>query len=228
MWIKLREILLASLIAFLYRFWAWTWRIAYINRPDPKNGPYVYAHWHGDELLMIGGYIQSGMAVMASWSKDGSLMRRVLTLLGYRVVRGSSTRGGGAGLKGLIDSVTKEGRDTSLAVDGPRGPIYQVKPGVIKLAQQTGRPLIAAASAARQKYVFKKAWNQCYLPWPTTRCVILFGSSKMVPIEATEEELEQLRLSLQLEMVELQQEVVRRLEQSATRGGHRHKKSLPA
>ncbi len=199
---RLKEIFLSLVIAGLYRLWAKSWRIHYINKP--KHGPHVYAHWHGDELLMIGGYIRSGMAIMASWSRDGSLMKRVLSLLGYRVVRGSSTRGGAAGLKGLIDAVTKEQRDASLAVDGPRGPIYKVKPGVIKLAQQTGRPLVAAASAANRSYIFKKAWNRCYLPLPASKCVIVFGAPRNISKESTEEELEKVRIDLEHEMIQLQ------------------------
>lgn len=196
-----------AVVAF---YWTLTrlWRFRHIRYPSQAQvpGPRVYAHWHGDELLMVGAYVRSGMAVMASWSKDGELMKRVLTWLGYRVVRGSSSRGGGAGLKGLIDAVIKEKREASLAVDGPRGPIYKVKPGILMLAQQTGRPLIGAASAAGRRFVFKKAWNQCYLPFPFSKCVIVYGEPMFVPPDVSKEEFEAIRLKLEQELTAMKAE----------------------
>lgn len=199
---KAGQFLLASLVTSAYWALSRTWFFKHVNRPSGQ-GPTVYAHWHGDELLMVGGYVGSGMAVMASRSKDGELMGRVLNWLGYWVVRGSSSRGGAAGLKGLIDAVKKEGRIASLAVDGPRGPIYKVKPGIVKLAQETGAPLVAAASAASRRFVFKKAWNRCYFPLPFSRCVIVYGDPIWVPVDATPEDIQSLTERLERELSSL-------------------------
>lgn len=133
-------------------------------------------------------------------------MRRVLGWLGFYIVRGSSTRGGAAGLKGLIDAVNKEGWSASLAVDGPRGPIYKVKPGILKLAQETGRPLILGAAAASRRFVFKKAWNRCYLPLPFSRCVIVYGEPILVPPALTEEAFENLRRDIEGNLLHLKEE----------------------
>ena len=172
-------------------------RVRFPREWGDATKPRVYAHWHGDELLLVGAYIGSGMSVMTSRSKDGELMGRVLRWLGFRVVRGSSSRGGAGGLKGLVDAVRKERRDASLAVDGPRGPIYEVKPGIIKLAQQTGCVLVPGAAAANRRIVFKNAWNRCYLPLPFARCVIVYGEPISVPADASSEEFERLRLLLE-------------------------------
>jgi len=59
-----------------------------------KPEPCLFAHWHGDELVLVGYYAHRRLAVLSSLSKDGSLMARVLELLGYQVFRGSSSRGG--------------------------------------------------------------------------------------------------------------------------------------
>lgn len=163
----------------------------------------IYAHWHGDELLMMKMGQFRNMAVMASRSKDGELMKWVLTLLGFKVVRGSSSRGGVGGLKGLLDAVMKKGCHTSLAVDGPRGPIYEVKPGILAIAQKTGKPIIPTAGAARNRFVFKKAWNQCYLPLPFSRCVVIYGDPIAVSENANEEELEKLRWVLKNNLINL-------------------------
>lgn len=143
------------------------------------------------------------MAVMASRSRDGELMKWVLTLLGFKVVRGSSSRGGAGGLKGLLDAVIKEGCHTSLAVDGPRGPIYEVKPGILAIAQKTGKPIVPVAGSARHRFVFKKAWNQCYLPLPFSKCVVVYGDPVWVSETANEEELQKLRSVLKKNLLDL-------------------------
>jgi lysophospholipid acyltransferase (LPLAT)-like uncharacterized protein len=197
---KIRDFLAAVLLTIFYRLYRRLWRVQRVRFPHEWGDsavPRVYAHWHGDELLLVGAYIDSGMAVMTSRSEDGELMGRVLRWLGFRVVRGSSSRGGAGGLKGLVDAVRKEGRNASLAVDGPRGPIYEVKPGILKLAQQTGSILIPGAASANRRFVFKNAWNQCYLPLPFATCVIVYGEPISVPPDASGEELERLRLTLE-------------------------------
>lgn len=193
---------MALFVARVYRALAWTWRYEHVGRPPEvgQRDKIIYAHWHGDELVLVGAFQRRGQAIMASRSKDGELMKRVLLRLGFRVVRGSSTRGGAGGLKGLIDLVNKDGAEASLAVDGPRGPLYKVKPGVIKLAQQTGCPIIAGGTAAEKRFIFKKAWNKTYLPLPFSKCVIMYGNPFSVPRDADEAQLEILRQELEVIM----------------------------
>lgn len=179
------------------------WRVVESDRPHAQRGNAVlYAHWHGDELLLVPVFAYKRMAVLVSRSSDGNLMQWLLRWMGYKVVRGSSTRGGVGGLKGLIDAV-RSGRDASLAVDGPRGPIYKVKPGILKLAQETGAVIIPGASAASKKYVFKKAWNKCYFPLPFSKCVIVYGNPIVVQKEISVLQFEELRKGLEDTLISL-------------------------
>jgi len=143
------------------------------------------------------------MAVMASRSRDGELMKWVLQLLGFQVVRGSSSKGGAGALKGLLDTVLKTDAHASLAVDGPRGPIYEVKPGILALAQKTGKPIVPTVGAAQWRFVFKRAWNQCYLPMPFSKCTVIYGEPIEIPLQATEKDLEVLREQLRIALIEL-------------------------
>jgi len=198
--------LIAALAGF-YWIYSRLWIVEHRNKPkDIGASRHVYAHWHGDELLLVGSFAQSRMAVMVSRSRDGERMKRLLEWFGYHVVRGSSSRGGVGGLKGLIDAVNDGGLNASLAVDGPRGPIYQVKSGVLKLAQQTGIPLIPGAASARRRIIFKKAWNQCYLPLPFSKCVIVYGEPVTVPPNLSDNDFEALRLKIEAQLVSLKVE----------------------
>lgn len=192
------------MLHWAYRLLSLTYRYAHVRRPALR--PSLYAHWHGDELLLLGAYRDGDMAVMASRSRDGELMKRLLEALGFFVVRGSSSKGGAAGLKGLIDAVSGSGREASLAVDGPRGPIYEVKPGILKLAQETGLPIIPGGAAASRRFVFKRAWNRCYLPNPFAKCVIVYGVPVTVPKDVTPEAFESIRRGLEATLRSLKAE----------------------
>jgi len=195
----------AACIAVFYGGISASWRIREMGRVDLKPLPpgKLYAHWHGDELLMLKMGQFRKMAVMASRSRDGEVMKWVLKFLGFQVVRGSSSKGGAGGLKGLIDCVEKTNCHSSLAVDGPRGPIYEVKPGILALAQKTGRPIVPTAGAAQWRFVFPKAWNQCYFPLPFSRCVVIYGEPISVSSFATETELDALKELLRERLIEL-------------------------
>src|SRR5438874_605433 len=100
---RLLDFLLVATLTVVYRTYSLTWRVRHLRHSGPVQGgrPRVYAHWHGDELLLIGSYVYNNMAVMLSRSRDGERLKRMLYWLGFRVVRGSSSRGGAGGLKGL-------------------------------------------------------------------------------------------------------------------------------
>ncbi len=170
------------LLAPIYWLLACTWRIkergpkhvlqAYVVSSVPK--PCVFAHWHGDELVLIGYYANRNLAVLSSLSKDGTIMATTLELLGYQVFRGSSSKGGARGLIGLIRAV-QSGSQAALAVDGPKGPIYEVKPGIVELAHRTERPIIPVRTRCDRAWFIPRAWNKSYLPKPFARIVVEYG-----------------------------------------------------
>lgn len=201
--------LMSLLVTSFYWLLSRTWRMKEMGLPlgPSARNPKIYAHWHGDELLLVAISIKKHMAIMASRSSDGELMKRVLSSFGYKVVRGSSSRGGAGGLKGLIDLMKTGKYHSSLAVDGPRGPIYQVKPGILKLAQETGLPIIPSVAWCSSKFVFKKSWNQCYLPMPFSKCIVWYGEPMLVSKQISDDDFEKLRKTLELRMKALKQEV---------------------
>ena len=147
------------------------------------TGPCGIAHWHGDELALIPRFGQIGPTVLVSHSKDGEIMAKACATLGYRVTRGSSTRGAVGGLLALIKAV-KEGHMVVLAVDGPQGPRGVCKPGIVRVVQKAGVPLFPVGVAGSARFVFKKTWNQSYLPLPFSRQVVFLGDPLYFPRKA--------------------------------------------
>jgi len=147
------------------------------------KGPCGIAHWHGDELALIPRFGHIGSTILVSHSKDGAIMAKGATALGYRVTRGSSTRGAVGGLLALIKAV-KEGRAVVLAVDGPQGPRGVCKPGIVRVVQKSGVPLFPVGVAGSNRFVFKKSWNRAYLPIPFSRQVVWVDKPLYFPKKA--------------------------------------------
>lgn len=147
------------------------------------EAPCGVAHWHGDELALIPRFGHIGPTILVSHSKDGAIMAKGATELGYRVTRGSSTRGAVGGLLALIKAV-KEGHMVVLAVDGPQGPRGVCKPGIVRVVQKSGVPLFPVGVAGSARFVFKKTWNQCYLPLPFSRQVVFIDEPLHFPKKA--------------------------------------------
>ncbi len=114
------------------------------------------------------------IATMISTSKDGELMDFVIRRLGGATSRGSSTRGGIGALKGLVRLV-KSGYRASMAVDGPKGPLHKVKPGIFELSRLAHAKMVPMGAACSRPFVFKKSWNQAQLPLPFSQVVVWFS-----------------------------------------------------
>jgi lysophospholipid acyltransferase (LPLAT)-like uncharacterized protein len=179
--------------------WSSTVRIRFVDRAIPEGlrsqgKNIIYAFWHGRQFLLFYTHRNSGIVIPASESRDGDIQAGILGRFGFGVVRGSSKRKGAQALLGLVDAL-RNGKDIALAVDGPRGPIYEVKQGITYLAGKLGVPIVPLSMAARRGWVLERIWDKYLLPRPFTRCVILYGEPVIVN-GTSNEELERKRLEL--------------------------------
>ncbi len=138
--------------------------------------PWVLSFFHGTQFPLLAWRRRRPTAVMVSLSKDGALQARALGLLGFDVVRGSSSRDGARGLAALVRRVRSGACDAAFAVDGPRGPYGTVKAGAAFVAARTGAWLVPMGSAIRRGKVFARAWDRFALPWPFTTVAVVLGA----------------------------------------------------
>ncbi len=110
----------------------------------------IFAFWHNRQLMMPLAYRGSGAYVLVSQHRDGELIAKIAKRFGIRAVRGSSTRGGAAALRELI-RVGRTGADLAVTPDGPKGPRYVAKPGVVQLAKATGLPIVPVTFSCSKK-----------------------------------------------------------------------------
>ena len=121
--------------------------------------------------------------------------------VGFEVVRGSSSRQGVGAIRQMAD-VLATGRDVVIAPDGPRGPAYELGPGIVFLAQKSGAPVFPV-HLEYSSYWRVKSWDRFFLPKPFSKVRVIFGEGHQVEATATEEEFERERWRLQNAMMSL-------------------------
>jgi lysophospholipid acyltransferase (LPLAT)-like uncharacterized protein len=166
------------------------WRVIgreQLDRYLGKEGFIVNA-WHGQQLMGFYIFRGCGYYILSSKSRDGEISSSIMRKLGWKIIRGSSTRGGARSLIELM-RVIRQGAGTVLTPDAP-GPIYHIEPGGIYLAQKTGAVLIPLAFVYDRKWISEKSWDKFVVPKPFARCVAYFGTPLKVTAELTEENIE--------------------------------------
>ena len=127
-----------------------------------EGQPVAFVFWHGQLLPLVHVHRGEGVVVLVSEHADGEYITRVIERHGFGTARGSSTRGGTRGLKGLVRAA-RAGRDVALTPDGPRGPARRFKPGALAVAQLAGLPVVPVAAGASATWRFR-SWDAFMVP----------------------------------------------------------------
>ena len=128
-------------------------------------GPVVFAFWHRTLLTCAHRFRNKGIAILISPSFDGELIARTVEYLGFYPVRGSSSRGGAAGLRNMALAYN-EGHRCAFTADGPRGPNMVAKAGTVQLAELTGATWIGTYHAHPNRAWLLKSWDRFMIPKP--------------------------------------------------------------
>jgi len=144
----------------------------------PARG--IFCFWHRCTLPAGWYFRKFRCSILISRSFDGELIAQTLGLLGYSSVRGSSSRGGAAGLMAMRDVVAR-GEPVVFTADGPRGPIYQTKIGPVKLAAMTGEPIGCFYLLPKRAWALQ-SWDRFLVPLPFSRVVVSWARAVSAPV----------------------------------------------
>ena len=171
---KLLGWLIPRIIFLIYKLLCLTIRWDYVGlRYDAQTPPFVLGYWHARILMLPYAFPNWNGSLLISEHKDGGYIADAAKLMGFNSTRGSSTRGGSRALLALI-RIGREGRPVAVTPDGPKGPIEEVKPGVVQLAKKSGLPLRAACYATK-KHWRANSWDRFYVPKPFTNGVFVIS-----------------------------------------------------
>lgn len=168
---------LASLAVFLILLYFQTLKIRTYFHPEflkIDRSRAFYGFWHGRQFLLVPYFGKWNGSLMTDISWAGNIQTEILSRFGYTVVRGSSKRKGVQALLNMKKAM-EAGCAGAIAMDGPRGPIYTAKPGILFLARKMGYPIVPLTASSDRAWILKNTWCHYLLPKPFSRCYIAMG-----------------------------------------------------
>jgi hypothetical protein len=182
-------------------------RIRYVGREHFErlrdNGkPFIYCIWHGKILIPIFTHRHENIHAMVSMHADGEMIAQTLHRLGYRTIRGSSTRGARRATAEMIRAL-KQGKICAIMPDGPKGPRHVFKPGAIAIAQRSGAYLLPFTFACSRPFQFK-SWDRFTIMLPFSQSVAIYGEPIAVPPDLKDQAFENFRRMVEGKMMELE------------------------
>ncbi|MDI9349080.1 MAG: lysophospholipid acyltransferase family protein [Candidatus Symbiobacter sp.] len=200
----LLEKILAAVIALWLRFCFVTsrWELSGIEVMESARDagkPLLFALWHNRIIMMVflwrRVHKKPRLGVIISGHRDGLLIARAVAWLGIRPIKGSSKRGGSVALLEVVRALQR-GESIAITPDGPKGPPFVVKPGILGAAYRAGVPIVPVAYAMSRQ-IRLKSWDRLVIPRPFSRAIFVIGEP--LPVTATTDSAggEALRLELQ-------------------------------
>lgn len=161
--------LVAVVLALALRLLRATWRVRQVDAPGP--GRRLLCFWHGDQVALTA--TTARPVVLVSRSRDGELGALAARMLGFSVVRGSSSRGAVGGALGLARSL-RGGGEAALAVDGPRGPRHEAAAPAARLASLGSAELVPVGVAVSRGWRLS-SWDRMNIPGPFAVVCVVWG-----------------------------------------------------
>ncbi len=165
--------------------------------------PVLWSFWHNTIFVMpyvrIKVFGGRKVVVLTSASRDGQVLASAVAVCGIDAVRGSSSRRAVAALIALCRAV-EAGNDVCITPDGPRGPRYKLQPGIIKVAQATGAPMVPI-TVEYKNCITLKTWDALKIPLPFSKVKVTLGAKRRAPKDLDDNDFEALRLQLQSDML---------------------------
>ena len=199
--------LLVSFVGSVYVLFVYkTSTISLKNRKNidslfKKNESFIYAFWH-DQLLMCPLTWQSEfeIKVLISKHRDGDIIAKLISNLGFKAIRGSTHKSGKTRNKGgllsarqMIKSL-KKGISIGISPDGPKGPRHKVSDGILSISRLSNSPILPVGIGFKKKWVLS-TWDKFIIPKPFNQITIIWGE----PFPALKNEKNTKRIKNKLE-----------------------------
>jgi lysophospholipid acyltransferase (LPLAT)-like uncharacterized protein len=137
-------------------------------------GPAVYVNWHQNLPFLCVHHGQHRRWLLMSSAPYMEPIALWCNWLGLRVARGAPGERSGESITMLVE-LLKRGESVFLAVDGPAGPGFQVKPGCVALARAAGVPIIPVAYRSLKGKPNRKRWDRLHSVGKFDRIEVRYG-----------------------------------------------------
>lgn len=172
------------------------------------------AYWHQHHVLcsdLVAQWIKRGFKAcfLISGSVDGEVPERIARANGAEVIRGSANQSGALALRDQ-HAMMKRGYSIVSLADGPNGPKYEMKSGVMVMARVGGIPILPVSCAADRAWYLRR-WDDFMIPKPFSRIVLGVGEPYAIPPGTKLDDIEPHRLNVQQAVMSLMGECEARL-----------------
>lgn len=138
--------------------------------------PTIFVLWH-NRLFMVAEIVRRfrvGHPVhgLVSASRDGAWLAAYYSAAGLGAVRGSSSRLGREAATALVATL-RSGNDIGITPDGPRGPVYEMKPGATIVARRAQARVVLIGMDFESSWRLP-SWDGFHLPRPFSRVHMRF------------------------------------------------------
>ncbi len=150
--------------------------------------------WHNRLLFCLIVFprsLRERTVAVVSPSRDGQYLVDLISHLGIRCLRGSSSRQGARALRAAFQALA-QGNNVCFTPDGPLGPKYRMSRGPIHLASRSGRPLVPVSINA-SRYWALHSWDNFQIPKPFARLTVILGEAITIPPGLDDKGLEKWR-----------------------------------
>ena len=183
-----------------YRFFSFAYltsRKYWINRDVEESlfaegRPIILAHYHFWDIFYFFTFQNRRHAIMCGDRWGGDLGAFLMAKVGIETIRRTTREmettdpgfiSGTRAKEELMRIMAEEHYNAAVSVDGPRGPIFSVKQGVIDLAAATGAPIVTMSVACCPR-ITVPTWDRMPIPIPFSRIVTIFGGPFYVERDA--------------------------------------------
>lgn len=194
--------------------WARTWKLTLLGTENLEavrrsHVGHFMTLWHGRMLLGLPSHAHYGWHVLVSRSADGDISQELLKGFGYKVLRGSSSRGGASAVQAML-RVLREGSVVIVTPDGPRGPRHSTNDGLAWMARSTGFPIIPCGVAVDRAWR-ATSWDRFTIPKLGARVIVSYGTPVHVASGASDEDIASATERVRREMMRVEADAFARL-----------------
>ena len=190
--ITLIKMLISLLGAFYIHLVFFTSKVRLKNRGNidvlfKKNKSFIYSFWH-DQLLMcpLTWQNKSKIMVLISKHRDGDIIAKVISHLGFGSIRGSTNKPEKNKNKGSLLAVRKmlkslkHNISIGMAPDGPKGPRHKVSEGIIHIARLSNKEILPVGIGFKKKWILD-TWDKFIVPKVFNEISIVWGQPIKIP-----------------------------------------------
>tara|TARA_Y100001980_G_C14413630_1_gene206547 strand:- start:144 stop:773 length:630 start_codon:yes stop_codon:yes gene_type:complete len=144
-----------------------------LARIKHEKRPVMICSWHGRLLFPVFNLKNLNFYALAGLHKDAEIISRICEKLGWKMIRGSSSKGGYKAYKGILDKLNSNNK-IYITPDGPKGPIHIIKNGIIEASIKKEALILPISGISSKKWKIKN-WDLFLVPKPFGRILNIYG-----------------------------------------------------